>query len=178
MRINVAAQLKLPGRAGECSLTQTLPEIDYGGTRIAFSGPVKVDAVFVYDGGAFLVKGRVSAVLKTRCARCDEPLEQAVSVEFDERFVRTLSGDEDESYLFSGEELDLSAMAQDCLLLNIPAYAVCRKDCRGLCPHCGRNLNKAQCSCDLTETADTGRDEEAQHPFKYLGQLLNEDKEV
>jgi len=25
--------------------------------------------------------------------------------------------------------------------------SLCREDCKGLCPHCGKNLNEIQCSC-------------------------------
>jgi len=32
-------------------------------------------------------------------------------------------------------------------LLAAPLKAICREDCRGLCPHCGRNLNLEQCTC-------------------------------
>ena len=33
------------------------------------------------------------------------------------------------------------------LILAIPAYVVCRDDCRGLCPQCGRELNTGPCGC-------------------------------
>ena len=29
----------------------------------------------------------------------------------------------------------------------LPLKAICREDCKGLCPHCGLNLNVEQCSC-------------------------------
>jgi uncharacterized protein len=25
---------------------------------------------------------------------------------------------------------------------------ICRSDCRGLCPHCGSNLNNEECRCE------------------------------
>ena len=28
---------------------------------------------------------------------------------------------------------------------------LCREDCKGLCPKCGRNLNEGPCGCDLHE---------------------------
>ena len=33
------------------------------------------------------------------------------------------------------------------ILLAVPLKVVCRDHCRGLCPHCGKNLNIEQCSC-------------------------------
>ena len=33
------------------------------------------------------------------------------------------------------------------LILDHPMIYVCKKDCRGLCPHCGVNLNDTKCRC-------------------------------
>ena len=33
------------------------------------------------------------------------------------------------------------------LLLALPTKHLCREDCRGLCPHCGKNLNEGLCGC-------------------------------
>jgi len=39
------------------------------------------------------------------------------------------------------EQLDLSAWARDALVLELPEKILCRPDCAGLCPVCGRDLN-------------------------------------
>jgi uncharacterized protein len=33
------------------------------------------------------------------------------------------------------------------VLLAVPLRAICREDCKGLCPQCGANLNEKRCSC-------------------------------
>ena len=38
--------------------------------------------------------------------------------------------------------LDLSAWARDALVLSLPEQILCREDCAGLCPVCGRDLNR------------------------------------
>ena len=37
--------------------------------------------------------------------------------------------------------LDLSAWARDAVALALPDKILCREDCAGLCPVCGKNLN-------------------------------------
>ena len=32
-------------------------------------------------------------------------------------------------------------------LLDVPGYALCREDCKGLCPTCGADLNEGECEC-------------------------------
>ena len=48
---------------------------------------------------------------------------------------------------YRGEGLLLEDVLREQVLLALPLKAICRDDCRGLCPHCGRNLNHEQCTC-------------------------------
>jgi DUF177 domain-containing protein len=58
---------------------------------------------------------------------------QATSPEDDEE-LRT-------PYL-TDDRLDLSAWARDAVALALPDKILCRPDCAGLCPACGRDLNR------------------------------------
>jgi uncharacterized protein len=40
------------------------------------------------------------------------------------------------------DRLDLSAWARDSIALALPDQILCRADCAGLCPACGKNLNE------------------------------------
>lgn len=33
------------------------------------------------------------------------------------------------------------------IILNYPMKPLCRGDCKGLCPKCGKNLNEGKCDC-------------------------------
>jgi DUF177 domain-containing protein len=44
-------------------------------------------------------------------------------------------------YLLDGN-LDLGAWARDAVALELPDKILCRADCAGLCPVCGKNLNE------------------------------------
>jgi uncharacterized protein len=44
-------------------------------------------------------------------------------------------------------ELDLRPALREQWLLNVPGYALCRDDCKGLCPTCGAELNLGPCDC-------------------------------
>ncbi len=45
-------------------------------------------------------------------------------------------------------EVDLSEIGRQQLYLALPVRRLCRPDCRGLCPVCGTDLNRDQCTCD------------------------------
>ena len=47
-----------------------------------------------------------------------------------------------------GDEIDLDEIIHEQVHLTIPMKSLCREDCLGLCPECGRNLNAGDCPCD------------------------------
>jgi len=52
--------------------------------------------------------------------------------------------------IFDGKVIELEPIVREQALLALPMNAVCREDCRGLCTHCGQNLNEKQCACEAT----------------------------
>ena len=76
------------------------------------------------------------------CVRCLGDAGLDVSV--DDRQYQASSPDGDEElrtpYL-TDDRLDLSAWARDAVALALPDKILCRPDCAGLCPVCGRDLN-------------------------------------
>jgi uncharacterized protein len=49
--------------------------------------------------------------------------------------------DEERSEYVADDELDLGAWARDAVALALPDKILCRPDCAGLCPVCGKDLN-------------------------------------
>ena len=45
-------------------------------------------------------------------------------------------------------EIDLSSVIRDTLLLEKPMKSICKENCKGLCSNCGINLNKNACICN------------------------------
>ena len=49
---------------------------------------------------------------------------------------------------YAGKEIDLTPAVREQILLYIPPPLLCRDDCLGLCPKCGKDLNEGACGCD------------------------------
>lgn len=125
MKIPVALELKLPGHIGAFHASEPFADMEYLGRTLRFAAPVSVDAEYVFDGSGFSVKGTLKTSLHSQCARCAKEFEEPFETKFDERFEK--NADEDgECYGFSGEELDVSQMLRDAILLNMQPYSVCR----------------------------------------------------
>jgi uncharacterized protein len=85
---------------------------------------------------------RFHARLHGPCFRC---LDDAVlDVEVDGREYQAANPDGDDelrSIYLADDKVDLSAWARDAVALELPDKILCRPDCAGLCPACGKNLN-------------------------------------
>lgn len=55
--------------------------------------------------------------------------------------------DEDRFILVEQGQLDVDELVVSDILLSLPMKHLCRPDCKGLCPTCGRNLNEGPCGC-------------------------------
>lgn len=82
----------------------------------------------------------------TPCDRCLEPFSLGVHTGFAELYAftaRTVS--ESELLLPEDGHIDLGPLIREYTLLELPLQALCKPDCRGLCPTCGENLNETGC---------------------------------
>jgi uncharacterized protein len=80
--------------------------------------------------------------LEGPCMRCLAPAFVAVDVDAQEyEAVDAGADDELRSEYVADGELDVAAWARDQVALAVPGQILCRPDCAGLCPVCGRDLN-------------------------------------
>ncbi len=101
--------------------------------------------------------GRVSTVLELQCSRCAEPFTFAVDVPFDLFYLPhsentgegevEIEEDDLETAFYRDDVIDLGQLMKEQFYMALPMKPLCAEDCRGLCPHCGVNLNQSTCDC-------------------------------
>jgi uncharacterized protein len=106
---------------------------------------------------AFGVTGRATTTLEVVCSRCVEAFAVPVDAPFDLRYVphvenagdgeREVGEDDLATAFHRGGLLDLIDLLREQFVLALPMKPLCTDACRGLCPHCGTNLNTTQCDC-------------------------------
>lgn len=102
------------------------------------------------DRERFTLEGRSRILLRIPCGRCLSPVDTEVPIEIRLTANRRSKQDEDgDDVSFLDEEgvLDVEALLQEEIRMNMPMKVLCREDCRGVCPVCGANLNEAPCDC-------------------------------
>jgi uncharacterized protein len=132
--------------------------VDYRTGDFRQAEPLEVRATAELVEGQIRVTGELHTRLEMVCARCLEPVHEDISREFDLFYkpLATMTKEEEERLklddteiaFFEGEGMFLADVLAEQVLLALPMKAICRSDCRGLCPQCGVNLNNEECRCE------------------------------
>ena len=99
------------------------------------SGTCQVHLDFSVGGEDILLEGALSGKLRLPCSRCLVEHDQAFEAHFEEL------------YPIGDGKIDANEEVRQTLLVHVPDRSLCRPDCRGLCPRCGKNLNEGPCQC-------------------------------
>ncbi len=172
------------GEVKEATFCERFSDQSYYAQDIHFTDDVNVSVRYSFDGEAYIIMGDITAAYEQSCARCANAFVNKITIPFKNRFTKAGafnadedSADDDESYSFTGESIDIETMVLDEIFLQIPMVSTCSDDCKGLCPNCGCNWNNSQCDC-VGEEVSEGADEKSDNPFSKLSQLLDNGKEV
>ena len=107
----------------------------------------------------YVADGTVSFTADLNCSRCAEPYPIANTSTFHVRFRPRpeASAENEEVEITDKEELDVEFydsrqvpvrhIAAEQIGLSLPMKTLCEETCRGLCTHCGANLNRGECGC-------------------------------
>lgn len=110
-------------------------------------------------GNKVKVEGSFETELELECSKCMDkfllPLRKNFISEFYplEDFVWRssepveLRKHEMEMEFYTKGIIDIEEILSTNIILNIPMYPVCSETCKGICPNCGRNLNREKCTC-------------------------------
>lgn len=146
LTVSVADVVGSPGKHRDIALDAGLPEVATALARVG-DGPVRarLRAESVVEG--VLVTGRVEATAVVECARCLEERTTPLALEVCELFAHAGHDADEDAYRLSGTDMDLRPLLVDAVCLSLPLRPLCHPECRGLCPRCGRNLNRSSCDC-------------------------------
>lgn len=111
--------------------------IDVDDPNVRFTHEIAYDLLAQIQGNALLVTGQLATVATLRCGRCLKEFEQPLRVE---QFVF-------HEELTGADFVDLTPQIREDIILALPQRALCQENCKGLCPHCGIDLNKHTCQC-------------------------------
>ncbi|KPK98644.1 MAG: hypothetical protein AMJ95_03230 [Omnitrophica WOR_2 bacterium SM23_72] len=111
--------------------------LDLETETIRFSGPLTTTAAVSKVAQALSVHLALSATLRCVCSRCLNEFETKLDKKFDLHYpVKD-----------SEPVIDLNPDIREEIIIEYPIKSLCRDECQGLCPKCGKNLNEGKCGC-------------------------------
>ena len=103
--------------------------------------PVPAELTVTRASSGTVLELTLGVSLHGPCFRCLQDAELPLSLDLREYQAAKPEGDEEQTEYLDDDRLDLSAWAHDAIALALPDKILCRDDCAGLFPVCGKDLN-------------------------------------
>ncbi len=103
---------------------------------LIYMAPIALKGTVEKNIGVVRFQGKLTSEVKRVCGKCLKEKNEKLSFDFDWMF--DTSGKDAIEPLENVREL---------LIVERPLVYLCRSECKGLCPHCGIDLNEGACNC-------------------------------
>ena len=103
--------------------------------------PVRADLAITRATSGTVLELAFEVTLAGPCFRCLTDAELPVELSLREYQATKPESDDEQTEYLDDDRIDLSAWAHDAVALALPDKILCRPDCAGLCPVCGKDLN-------------------------------------
>ncbi|MEL7567464.1 MAG: DUF177 domain-containing protein [Dehalobacterium sp.] len=151
MEINVSKIKNISGKTMKIELKETASHLSMEGEEMKLLSPLEFSGDIENLGDRLNVAGEVHTRVELLCSRCMEVMSLEVDAPFSEIFSNhrdvVEEEQEEEIFFFEGDEIDIGSHVTRAILLELPMKALCKEECKGLCPECGVNLNFEKCQC-------------------------------
>lgn len=120
---------------------------DVGGVY-PFTTPVRLTGSIKNELGIVYLRSVAKFRFDGVCDRCAGEFSRDMTVPVEHILVSELNDeDNDEFILVEDMKLDIEQLVLEDIYLWLPMKTLCREDCKGICPKCGKNLNEGSCDC-------------------------------
>ncbi len=113
-----------------------------------FDSPIRVSGRVRNNTGIVSLSAEARYSYSTRCAKCAKPLKSDRSVKIEHYLISHLNDEDNDLFILVEDmRLDLDELVREDIFLSMPTRFLCSKNCKGLCPICGADLNEGSCNC-------------------------------
>ena len=131
-----------------------LSELNFLGVK-PLPSPVAISGKIVSRAG--IVESQLDCKI-SYVGFCDRCLKETV-IDYVVKINRTIvvsiedqeNEENDDIAVVPDMQLNLDDFCYDDIVMSLPTKVLCRADCRGFCPDCGKDLNLGSCDCGKKE---------------------------
>ena len=143
--------------------------LEFDGVKAVSNITADLTFMRILDGIHVLVNN-LSSEMEFNCNKCAGKFGQKIHVNQAERvfhFEEQEVEDKSDQYYVNTKHMtvNLSEFIRQEIILHFPMIPVCSNSCKGLCPNCGRDLNKETCNCE---------DKDSHKPLSDLKNLIKD----
>ena len=149
MLLGLSKIIDCPGQSIPFSVSVDLSDLCYG-VSYPVSEPVLAQGTVRNTAGVLMMEGQVRTTIHGICDRCAGSFDREVTFPIDVVLVTELANEENEDewvFPLEGDSADLDDIVRTVFVLNLDSKLLCKEDCKGLCPKCGKNLDDGPCNC-------------------------------
>lgn len=149
MLLGLSQIIDRPGASVPFSVSVDLSDLCYG-VSYPVSEPVLAEGNVRNTAGVLMMQGSIATTIHGICDRCASEFHRKVEFPIDVVLVTKLESEENEDewvFPLEGDSADLDDIVRTVFVLNLDSKLLCKEDCKGLCPQCGKNLNDGPCNC-------------------------------
>ncbi len=153
MFVNLTDMLTNEDRVVSMQAETEITEVSVGGEKYPVLASSPVSFVFTNIGkGRARVEGKADFVFSAGCDRCLKPVEESREICFTrEVWAPDMAAEPsvyEEQPFMEGFQLNVEDLLISEIVTSWPMKILCKPDCKGICPICGRDLNTGMCDCD------------------------------
>lgn len=128
--------------------TVDFSDVEYMG-EYPLKKPVIIEGKVTNRAGLVTLYLSMVYVFSAPCDRCGLPTETEYKVTLEKSLAPEIAGEDNEDIILVEDmKLDLDELVYTEIIISLPMKHLCRKDCKGICSSCGKNLNEEECSCN------------------------------
>ncbi|MBQ9428683.1 MAG: DUF177 domain-containing protein [Clostridia bacterium] len=123
---------------------------------VSFPTAARVTGQLTDNAGYMRLTLSVVLPYVTLCARCAREVRGEFAIDFartvvTEGMIEDAEKKEEDFAVSENGKLDIDGQLIEILSLEFPMRILCKEDCKGLCPRCGKDLNDGPCDCRTGE---------------------------
>lgn len=149
MLLDLRQIFEVPGESMELDCSVELCGIKQNGVEL-FETPIAIKGRVENRLRVVTISYTAQYTMHYLCDRCISDVHRQSRMSFEHILLNDpgAAGDSDDYILTQGNSLDLAQLVADDILLEMPTKLLCKDECRGLCPVCGKDLNEGECGCE------------------------------
>lgn len=98
--------------------------------------------------GIVSISAEADFSVSTQCAKCAKDISKKLNVAVNHFLIDELHDEDNDEYIVVEDmNLNLDELVLEDIYLSLPTRFLCKNDCKGLCPYCGKDLNDGVCDC-------------------------------